>query len=311
MDIKELQYLVTIANEGSISRAAEKLFMAQSSLSQALRVYELELGTPIFRRTARGVRPTAAGAAFLVHARQILQQYHLAQSEILDIEELNGGTIEFGISTFRGSFLLPPLLKQFHQRYPKIHVDILELDSNELESQILDGLLDIALIAAPSPKIREHLDFLMHDEILIVTTRDHPVMEFAHSIEGAPNRQWIDLRDTIPFEYILGPPSTVLGRMARKEFRKYGLEPIVQNAHLSAGFAAAMAQTGNGLALTYQSCMVTSPDVRYLRIGQEGIFLDLALTYPLSGYRSRGTTALGTLFHDMYQNGLGSVDYFQ
>lgn len=61
MDLKELDYIVTVANEGSISRAAEKLFMAQSSLSQAVRLFEQDLGTPIFVRTARGVRPTSAG----------------------------------------------------------------------------------------------------------------------------------------------------------------------------------------------------------------------------------------------------------
>ena len=84
MDLKELDYIVTVANEGSISRAAEKLFMAQSSLSQAVRLFEQDLGTPIFVRTARGVRPTSAGEAFIFHARQILQQYQEARSEASD-----------------------------------------------------------------------------------------------------------------------------------------------------------------------------------------------------------------------------------
>lgn len=81
MDLKELNYVVTVANEGSISRAAEKLFMSQSSLSQAIRVLEQDLGTSVFVRTTRGVRPTAAGDAFISHAKQILQQYRTACSE--------------------------------------------------------------------------------------------------------------------------------------------------------------------------------------------------------------------------------------
>lgn len=101
MNLKELNYIVTIADEGSISRAAEKLYMAQSSLSQFLQLYEAELGAPLFMRTSRGVRPTASGSVFLNHARQILLQYHRAQSELWDIEELSGGRIELGISTFR------------------------------------------------------------------------------------------------------------------------------------------------------------------------------------------------------------------
>ena len=117
MEIKELNYLIAIAEEKSISKAAERLYMAQSSLSQALQLYEAELGTPIFMRTARGVRPTPAGDAFLSHARQILKQYHLAQSEAWDIENLKGGQIIFGISTFRGTYLLPPVLKKFNHNY--------------------------------------------------------------------------------------------------------------------------------------------------------------------------------------------------
>lgn len=141
MNLKELNYIVTIADEGSISRAAEKLYMAQSSLSQFLQLYEAELGAPLFMRTSRGVRPTASGSVFLNHARQILLQYHRAQSELWDIEELSGGRIELGISTFRGTYLLPPVLKRFRDRYPRIHVEITEKDSMYLEEMILEGFL--------------------------------------------------------------------------------------------------------------------------------------------------------------------------
>ena len=147
---------------------AEKLYMAQSSLSQFLQLYEAELGAPLFMRTSRGVRPTASGSVFLNHARQILLQYHRAQSELWDIEELSGGRIELGISTFRGTYLLPPVLKRFRDRYPKIHVEITEKDSMYLEEMILEGLLDMALLALPSPRLHKQLDFLTRDEIYMV-----------------------------------------------------------------------------------------------------------------------------------------------
>lgn len=186
MDLKELNYVVTVANEGSISRAAEKLFMSQSSLSQAIRVLEQDLGTSVFVRTTRGVRPTAAGDAFIFHAKQILQQYRAACSEAADIENLNGGTVIFGISTYRGTYLLPPVLKRFRALYPKVHVEICEMDSIDLEDQLLEGLLDLALIAAPPVRIRHGVSPFMRDEIMIVTTADHPVMEFARTCESDP-----------------------------------------------------------------------------------------------------------------------------
>lgn len=300
MDLKELTYIVTIANEGSISRAAEKLFMAQSSLSQSLQVYETELGTPIFMRTSRGVRPTAAGEVFLSHARQILQHYHLAQSEVWDIEGMRGGKVEFGISTFRGTYLLPPVLRRFRQQYPKVHVEISEMDSAELEDQISKGLLDLALIAMPPVRLKQNLEPLMRDEILIVATQDHPIMNYVKTAPEAEGRTWVDFRDAAPYEFILGPPNTVLGRIARQEFRRCGKEPVGKNTRITADFAAAMAREGLGLAVTYRSCIVKSEHVRYLSIGREGIYLELALAYPLSEYRSKAVRALGETFQKLY-----------
>ncbi len=299
MDLKELDYIVTVANEGSISRAAEKLFMAQSSLSQAVRTFEQDLGTPIFIRTSRGVRPTAAGEAFISHARQILQQYREAKIEASDIENLKGGTVIFGISTYRGTYLLPPVLKKFHSMYPRVHVEICEMDSIDLENQILEGLLDLALIAAPPVRIKHGADFLMRDEIMIAAAANHPVMAFAKPCESESGQMWIDLKDTSQFEYILGPPNTVLGRTARQSLRTAGVEPLGHETYLSASFAAAMAREGVGLAFTYRSCRVVRDEFRYLRIGKKGIYLDLALTWPAGKYRSRAAVALADLFHEM------------
>jgi len=81
MDIKELKYIIAIAEEGSISRAAERLYMAQSSLSQFLSNYEKELHTKLFMRTANGVRATYSGELFVQRAKQMLVSYHRTQND--------------------------------------------------------------------------------------------------------------------------------------------------------------------------------------------------------------------------------------
>lgn len=73
MEMKELVYLVTLAEEESISRAAERLYMAQSSLSQFLHQFEAELGTKLFVRTSKGITPTYSGKCFIEHAGEILR----------------------------------------------------------------------------------------------------------------------------------------------------------------------------------------------------------------------------------------------
>ena len=173
------------------------------------------------------------------------------------------------------------------------------MDSIDLENKILEGLLDLALIAAPPVRIKHGVDFLMRDEIMIATTADHPVMAFAKPCESEPEQMWIDLKDTAPFEYILGPPSTVLGRTGRRSLREAGVEPLGLDTYLSASFATAMAREGVGLAFTYRSCRIMRDEFRYLRIGKDGIFLDLALAWPAGKYRSRAAMALAKLFQEM------------
>lgn len=75
MDMKEFTYLIALAEEGSISKAAQRLYMAQSSLSQFLQQFESELGTKLFVRTSKGIHPTYSGACFIEQTRQILL-YH-------------------------------------------------------------------------------------------------------------------------------------------------------------------------------------------------------------------------------------------
>lgn len=97
--------------------------MAQSSLSQSLQSMEAELGGKLFIRTSTGVRPTQAGEIMLERARKMLVDYRQVRDIIQDMEELKAGQVEFGISTFRGSYLLPGALRSFKRLYPQIHVE--------------------------------------------------------------------------------------------------------------------------------------------------------------------------------------------
>ena len=88
MDLKEFSYLITLAENGSVSKAADQLFMAQSSLSQFLHQYESELGVKLFVRTSKGIRPTRNGAVFIGHLKKLMTDYQRAKNELWDCENL-------------------------------------------------------------------------------------------------------------------------------------------------------------------------------------------------------------------------------
>lgn len=303
MDITGLTYLITIAEERSISKASEKLFMAQSSLSQALQGLEAEMGGKLFIRTSTGVRPTPAGEQMIAYAKKMLVDYHQLKAEIQDIEHLKTGKVEFGVSTFRGSYLIPNILGTFREKYPNIEVGIKEANSMALEQMLIDGQLDLALVALPLTKLKTDVNFLLKDEICIVAPSHHPVLQYAkEAVINHGGNLFVELEDTIQFEYILSDYDTILGSVSRKEFSHRGLVPKVCNENLTAPFAAAMARAGLGLAFTYGSCKEPFEDLTYLSIGEKGVFLDLALAFPPGHYRSKAATALEQHIADLQKS---------
>ncbi len=292
MHLKELTYIVTLADEKSISRASEKLYMAQSSLSQFLQQYESELGIELFVRTSRGLRPTAAGNLFIDNARTILTHYRLVQNELHDMAGLKGGNVILGISSFRGRYMLPQILKRFYECYPLIQVDIVEANSMALENRLIEGSLDLAIVALPLTRLTREVEFLKKDEIFLVANRSHPVMQSARPRKGTPF-YWVDLKATANYEYILSDYDTMLGSIARRLFKQAGISPPAHHTNITAALAAAMAREGLGLAFTYQSCALPADhDTVYLSIGEEGFFLELALAHAYASYQSKASIAL-------------------
>ena len=153
--------------------------------------------------------------------------------------------------------------------------------------------MDLGLVVLPLTKLKSDVRLLMKDELVITAEADHPVLECAReTVRNGQTVLYVELEDTIQFDYILSDYDTIMGAMARREFSRRGLVPRVVNGNLTAPFAAAMALSGLGLSFTYASCREPLKGARYLSIGKEGVFLDLALASPPGHYRSKAALAL-------------------
>ena len=179
----------------------------------------------IFVRTSKGIRPTRNGAVFIGHLKKLMTDYQRAKNELWDCENLKGGRVTLGISSFRGRRILPIILKRFYEKYPDVQVDVVEENIMKLEDLLLDGQLDLAVVAMPSAKLKREITFLKKDEIFIVTNRNHSVMEIAHRREHTPS-WWIDLKDAAKFKFILSDHTIMLGTISKrcKEQLGIGLE---------------------------------------------------------------------------------------
>lgn len=201
MEMKELDYFIAIAEEKSISKAAERLFMAQSSLSQFLSILENNVGSKLFIRTSRGVRLTQEGELMLQYAYKTLAEYRSVQNEIKDMKQLKSGRVIMGVSSFRGSYLLPPVLNAFRLEHPDVKVEIVEQNSMVLEQQLLSGEIDIALLVMSEADPRLNIEWVLKDEICLITSHTYPVMEFARNNEDNPDSripQYVNLKIHFP-----------------------------------------------------------------------------------------------------------------
>ena len=154
--------------------------------------------------------------------------------------------------------------------------------------------------AFPLHKLRkdENIEILLNDEVVIAAKKDHPIHRYLHT--GEDGRIWVNFRDAARFEFVLGPVDTRLGRIARQQFHACKKTPITRNDNLSASLALSMARRGLALALTYSSAMSTR-NVDFISIGEEGIYLPLALAYPPSSYRSKAVIELAKVIHEVLE----------
>jgi len=297
LEMKELNYLIAIAEEKSISKAADRLYMAQSSLSQFLQTMESNLDSKLFVRTSKGVRLTEAGNIMVKYAYATLAEYHRTQDEIQDLKELKSGSVILGISGFRGSYLLPPVLNAFKLDYPGIRVKIVEQNSMILEQMLLNGEIDLALLVLPVSDSRLQPTFVMNDEICLIAHENHPILKKAKKFAPTGKKisripQYVDLADAIPYEFFLSDYDTILGREARHIFNRNGLQPITCNESLTALMASALAAAGHGLAFTYYSSRHYFRDAKFLSLGADLASIKLATALPPGRYHSKAALAL-------------------
>src|SRR5262249_22280989 len=148
MDLRHLRYFVAIAEEGSFTRAAERLWIAQPGLSTQIRRLESELGIRLFERHTRGVELTDAGQLFLERARAALAAAEIARSTGEDLGTGLVGTIRLGIATEARTPLVTDLLAGFAGDRPAVEITVFESYSGTLLRDLRDGRLDA--VVAPS-----------------------------------------------------------------------------------------------------------------------------------------------------------------
>lgn len=165
MDIRQLRYFVAIVEQGSFSRAANFLHVAQPALSLHVRNMEADLGTPLLIRTPRGVEPTEAGMILLRHARIVMDQLIVAEEEIRGHHDDPSGEVRLGVPGTIGQILAVPLITATRLRYPKVKLRIAEAMSGFILEWMREERIDLAVLYGQPEEHGIHTERLLAEDL--------------------------------------------------------------------------------------------------------------------------------------------------
>lgn len=149
MDILNIRAFLMVAETGSFSRSAERLFITQPAISKRISTLEQALDCKLFDRLGKNVRLTQAGSALIPSYRRILDEIDEAQRIISNLRKEVSGQLRFGTSHHIGLHRLPPVLHRYTTHYPDVELDIQFMDSEQAAALILKGEIELALITLP------------------------------------------------------------------------------------------------------------------------------------------------------------------
>ncbi len=177
MELRQLRYLVALADERHFTRAAAREHIAQPALSQQIRRLEAEVGLALVERTTRRVALTAAGELLVARARRILAELDDAQAELSTLAGVKGGRLAVGALHTMGPVDLSLLLASFHRAHPAIELTVREQSSEELAEMLRDDVIDLAFLSVTERIQSRGLELrrLVTEELVAVLPRQHPL----------------------------------------------------------------------------------------------------------------------------------------
>jgi DNA-binding transcriptional LysR family regulator len=175
LDVRRLKVLREVARCGSFSAAAEALSFTQPAISRQIAALELEAGTQLVDRRARGVRLTPAGELLLEHADVILDRLATAENQLEALAGLAGGRLRLGTFGTANATLIPLAIRAFAAQYPAVELRLVEGWSAALVGRMLAGEVDLAVLATDPEEEEIELEPLMDDRLFVALAADHPL----------------------------------------------------------------------------------------------------------------------------------------
>lgn len=218
MELRQLEYFLMVSKVGSFTRAAERLYVSQPAVTNAIRNLEAELGVLLFDRGQKQALLTAEGQVFFKHVEHVMHGVSQTISEINQMKNLASGTLALGITPVAGIAAFVRFLERFQAAYPQIRLKVLEGNVSEVQQALVADRVELALVLVGEENHLIEFLPLAEEEIVVCCSRQHA---FAA-------RPAILLSDLVDAPLILFPPECLLRKRIVAAFEQTNTLPRIK-----------------------------------------------------------------------------------
>ena len=193
MTLTQLEYIAAVDTCRHFVLASEKCFVTQPTLSMQIQKLEEELGVKIFDRTKQPVIPTEIGASIIAQARIVLREAGMIRQMISEQKDTMTGEIRIGIIPTLAPYLLPPLFKNIHEKYPQVSLVIKETITEEVVQELKNNRLDCGIVVTPLKDSSIKEDVLFYEELFVYVSKKNALYDkkYVLATEIDPHRLWL------------------------------------------------------------------------------------------------------------------------
>ncbi|HEX8695780.1 MAG TPA: LysR family transcriptional regulator [Longimicrobium sp.] len=231
LSLRDLELVAAITDEGSVTRAAQKLYVTQSAASHQLRKLERRVGTALFQRSGRKMTPTPAGARLTEAARETLAGLKRAEEDVKRLVAGRAAVLRISTECYTCYHWLPPVLAALQERFPAVEVHIVAEATRRPVPALLAGKLDLAIVSTPVRDRRLRAFPLFDDELVVVVAPGHPkAWDDFFAAEDFAGEHLItydlDERDSTVLSEVLRPAGVRPARWTRMQLTEAILELV-------------------------------------------------------------------------------------
>jgi DNA-binding transcriptional LysR family regulator len=283
MDMKALRYFSEVVRQNGFRRASATLHVTQPAISRVIGQLEEELEVTLLIREPRGVKLTPEGEVLYRHAGQILRQRENLVSELRDLRSMATGVLRIGLPPMTGSTFFGSVISEFRRRYPGIALHIAEYGSNQLESALSDGRVEMAAAMLPVEGKAFLTQTFVHDRLALLCSREHALA----------TRKKVALEELAHETFVAFTDDFKINDVIDRVCRSLGFVPSVAGRSSHLDLIVSMVTSGMGVALLPESACRKTRSARLATVAVVDPVLayELALVRPRGAYLSQGGRA--------------------